>query len=93
MYICCVLTLTPTTHGLTFTVTHGRLQAVAGTSEDTRRKMLLEWSKAPQARAAHPREEHLMPLMVVSGAAGSQPGRNIFNAPILKCICSDFRFG
>ncbi|WP_342120518.1 DODA-type extradiol aromatic ring-opening family dioxygenase, partial [Pseudoduganella sp. OTU4001] len=30
---------------------------------------LLEWERAPAARMAHPREEHLLPLMVVVGAA------------------------
>ncbi|WP_295994838.1 class III extradiol ring-cleavage dioxygenase [Rugamonas sp.] len=30
---------------------------------------LLEWESAPAARMAHPREEHLLPLMVALGAA------------------------
>ena len=30
---------------------------------------LLAWEHAPAARMAHPREEHLLPLMVVVGAA------------------------
>lgn len=30
---------------------------------------LLEWERAPAARMAHPREEHLLPLMVAVGAA------------------------
>ena len=28
------------------------------------------WAQAPAARVGHPREEHLLPLMVVAGAAG-----------------------
>jgi aromatic ring-opening dioxygenase catalytic subunit (LigB family) len=36
-----------------------------------RDRLLAQWSEAPAARAAHPREEHLLPLMVVAGAAGS----------------------
>ena len=31
---------------------------------------LAAWDKAPSARECHPREEHLLPLMVVAGAAG-----------------------
>lgn len=30
---------------------------------------LLKWERAPHARRAHPREEHLIPLMVAAGAA------------------------
>ncbi len=35
-----------------------------------RSKLLTAWESAPAARAAHPREEHLLPLMVAVGAAG-----------------------
>jgi aromatic ring-opening dioxygenase catalytic subunit (LigB family) len=35
----------------------------------TRSQRLLDWENAPYARAAHPREEHLIPLMVAVGAA------------------------
>eukprot|EP00878_Enallax_costatus_P007564 GHUV01007921.1.p1 GENE.GHUV01007921.1~~GHUV01007921.1.p1 ORF type:complete len:341 (+),score=74.05 GHUV01007921.1:428-1450(+) len=34
-----------------------------------RHKSLVNWSLAPGARQAHPREEHLIPLMVAAGAA------------------------
>jgi len=34
-----------------------------------RGKLLTDWEAAPAARAAHPREEHLLPLMVAVGAA------------------------
>jgi hypothetical protein len=34
-----------------------------------RQQLLSQWAKAPGARFAHPREEHLLPLMVVAGAA------------------------
>ena len=33
-------------------------------------KLPAAWKSAPSARAAHPREEHLLPLMVAVGAAG-----------------------
>lgn len=42
---------------------------------------LIEWERAPAARRAHPREEHLLPLMVVLGAAleeeASAPYRDV----------------
>jgi len=39
---------------------------------------LARWEQAPGARVAHPREEHLLPLMVVAGAAGDDRGRVAF---------------
>jgi len=41
-----------------------------GGSPKDRDKLLAAWEAAPSARAAHPREEHLIPLMVAAGAAG-----------------------
>ncbi|MGK7664341.1 MULTISPECIES: DODA-type extradiol aromatic ring-opening family dioxygenase [unclassified Marinovum] len=53
----------------------------AVTHEDpgARRAMLAAWDRAPGARDANPREEHLIPLHVVAGAAladrGKRPSR------------------
>ncbi len=44
-----------------------------GGSPMDRDKLLAAWEAAPAARAAHPREEHLIPLMVAAGAAGGDP--------------------
>ena len=38
-----------------------------------REARLLDWAAAPAARIAHPREEHLLPLMVAAGAGGADP--------------------
>jgi aromatic ring-opening dioxygenase catalytic subunit (LigB family) len=54
---------------------------------------LTAWDKAPAARACHPREEHLMPLMVVVGAAGDSPGHCDFRDVIAGKTISGFRFG
>lgn len=43
-----------------------------------RHERLLRWSEAPSARAAHPREDHLLPLMVAVGATWSEPARMIY---------------
>jgi aromatic ring-opening dioxygenase catalytic subunit (LigB family) len=48
-----------------------------------RRRELLNWKKAPYAKDCHPREEHLLPLMVCAGAAGKSPGRVDFQEEIL----------
>jgi aromatic ring-opening dioxygenase catalytic subunit (LigB family) len=45
--------------------------ALLGGSAADRDKLLAAWESAPSARAAHPREEHLLPLMVAAGAAGN----------------------
>lgn len=39
-----------------------------------RTSRLLHWESAPSARRAHPREEHLIPVMVAVGAAEDDPG-------------------
>ncbi|MDO9075225.1 MAG: class III extradiol ring-cleavage dioxygenase [Rubrivivax sp.] len=40
-----------------------------GSGPDARLARLLHWETAPSARIAHPREDHLLPLMVALGAA------------------------
>lgn len=44
----------------------------------TRTQHLAQWHAAPGGRASHPREEHLLPLMVASGAGSDAPGRRIW---------------
>lgn len=47
-----------------------------------REQLLIEWDKAPAARYCHPREEHLLPLHVCFGMAGT-PATVIFDDQIL----------
>lgn len=58
-----------------------------------RNDSLIHWEKAPSARACHPREEHLMPLMVASGAAGEDMGRTMLRTSIGGKAVSCFSFG
>ncbi len=51
------------------------------------------WSEAPAARAAHPREEHLLPLMVTAGAAPEESGRCNLRDEVLGASVSAFEFG
>jgi len=60
---------------------------------ETRQKALVEWETAPEARNAHPREEHLLPLHVIVGAAGSDPGRRMLKDTVLGAVESAFQFG
>lgn len=58
-----------------------------------RRARLLEWRNAPNARACHPRAEHLLPLMVAVGAAEEDAGRATLRARIGGKAYSCFSFG
>ncbi len=58
-----------------------------------RRARLIDWRRAPNARACHPREEHLIPMMVAAGAAGEDPGRATFRGRIGGKAYSCFSFG
>lgn len=64
-------------------------------SSDDRACRLVEWEKAPAARAAHPREDHLLPLMTVVGAAWDEPGQLTYhqNDFFGGITASSFRFG
>jgi aromatic ring-opening dioxygenase catalytic subunit (LigB family) len=54
---------------------------------------LCRWDMAPAARNAHPREEHLLPLMTAAGAGDGSPGRRIFSDNVMMATISGFRFG
>ena len=56
-----------------------RTVAADGVSAAERREGLVNWASAPGARLSHPREEHLLPLHVVVGAAGDDKGTCIYN--------------
>ena len=58
-----------------------------------RNAKLSEWAAAPSARVAHPREEHLLPLMVIAGAAGDDRGVTAYNGSLLGVQVSAFQFG
>jgi aromatic ring-opening dioxygenase catalytic subunit (LigB family) len=68
---------------------------VAVTQPDPARRnaMLADWDRAPGARAANPREEHLMPLHLAAGAAGMDIGRKTLEDHVLGMVESAFQFG
>ncbi len=66
----------------------------AATAEPGERDRKLEaWSEAPAARAAHPREEHLLPLMVIAGAAGADRGSIAYNGTFAGLRLSAYHYG
>jgi aromatic ring-opening dioxygenase catalytic subunit (LigB family) len=58
----------------------------------TRDELLSGWRKAPFAAYAHPREEHLVPLMVAAGAGGDGAGTRIFSDEPMGAAISAYRF-
>jgi aromatic ring-opening dioxygenase catalytic subunit (LigB family) len=60
-----------------------------------RRERLAKWETAPAARVAHPREDHLLPLMVATGAAGQDRAERIhFEDDFFGGVTvSSYRFG
>jgi aromatic ring-opening dioxygenase catalytic subunit (LigB family) len=67
--------------------------AITQPDEQKRDDMLVHWEQAPSARVAHPREDHLIPLMVVAGAAGEDVGERLFVDFALKVPMTSYRFG
>jgi aromatic ring-opening dioxygenase catalytic subunit (LigB family) len=58
---------------------------------DVRASALNSWATAPSGRFAHPRAEHLLPLMVAAGTSESA-GERIYNELVMKTAISAFRF-
>lgn len=56
-----------------------------------RSELLAGWELAPFARLCHPRQEHLLPLMVAAGASASQ-GVRVFHESVLGTPIAGFRF-
>lgn len=56
---------------------------------------LRAWAQAPSARVAHPQEDHLVPLMVVVGAAEHDPAMRSYHQGDFFgfATASSFRFG
>ena len=69
------------------------LQQVVTDAPERRDEALRTWTSAPMARRAHPREEHLVPLHVVAGAAGEDAGVLSWSGTNLGHRLSGFHFG
>lgn len=68
-------------------------RAISQKSAAARNDMLVHWENGPGARLAHPREDHLVPLMVVAGAAGEDTGRALFIDHAMKVPMASYEFG
>lgn len=69
-------------------------QILINTPSEHREAYLSHWEKAPAARLAHPREDHLIPLMVVAGAAENDIATCVYHEThaFADITASSFRF-
>lgn len=69
--------------------------AVVESAPAQRTTLLLDWERAPSARAAHPAEDHLIPLMVVAGAAEAEAASITYHEDNFggSVSASSYRFG
>lgn len=69
--------------------------ADAVTDPDPERRVarVIAWDRLPHARFAHPREEHLLPLMVALGAGGEGVAVRDYRDHVMGWTVSGFRFG
>lgn len=70
-------------------------KTLVGVTAEERVERLKHWTAAPAARLAHPREDHLIPLMVAVGAAGHDAGDRIYHQHdfLGSITASSYRFG
>lgn len=70
------------------------LTETVASEADVRDARLAAWAEAPGGRFSHPREEHLLPLMVAAGAADGDAGRQIYSEKLGgRMALSGYRFG
>jgi aromatic ring-opening dioxygenase catalytic subunit (LigB family) len=66
---------------------HNWLDSALNGTWSERSLQLANWQLAPGGRNSHPREEHLLPLMVASGAGSDLPGKAIWRGEVGRsCI-------
>lgn len=66
---------------------------VAIADPELRRQALVHWKQAPDALACHPRSEHLVPLFIAAGAAGSDAGRRDYSGMLMGVHVASHVFG
>jgi 4,5-DOPA dioxygenase extradiol len=67
--------------------------AVTDPEPAARADRVAAWSALPHARFSHPREEHLLPLMVALGAGGDDAAVQDHKSSVLGWTVSGYRFG
>jgi len=80
------------TTGIMRILSERELRGVMAQEPVERVRGLSAWRKAPAARIAHPREEHLIPLMVATGAAGNDRATLAYNGTFGGTRLSAYHF-
>ena len=85
----------PQAHGVSKAFDDWLDEAVVKGAPEARAAQLQNWAAAPAARMAHPREEHLIPLMVAVGAAEADAGERVYHEDAFMggLVVSSYRFG
>ena len=68
-------------------------QAVTDPDPAQRAERVAAWDRLPHAHFAHPREEHLLPLMVALGAGGNDAATLTHRSQVMGWTVSGYRFG
>lgn len=68
-------------------------EAITTADLKAREENLKRWAAAPSARLAHPREDHLIPLMVAAGAASSELATRVYTDQMFGLAVSGYQFG
>jgi len=67
-------------------------EAATGKPEDRQAKMSA-LIRSDEAREAHPALEHILPIQIVAGAAGSDSGERLWTFPERSLNWAQYRFG
>lgn len=69
------------------------LKEAATSAPEERQAKLFALLKRSDARKAHPTMEHLLPMYVGAGAAGSDRGKQLWTLPEKSLSWAQYRFG
>ncbi|KAI1806245.1 putative aromatic ring-opening dioxygenase LigB subunit [Daldinia bambusicola] len=69
------------------------LKEAAAAQPEERREKMLALMKRDDARKAHPTLDHILPMHVVAGAAGSDVGEQLWTLPEKSLSWAQYRFG
>lgn len=66
--------------------------AITDANPALRNEKLIAWEQAPYASVTHPREDHLIPLMVIAGAAKDSIGKRLFMDEAFGVVMASYIF-